>query len=205
MRNLYFLFFFMMFSVYGQTKMSSSQAEALRNLVKEQAETTKTIKSDFIQYKHLDFLSNDIITKGELRFKSPNLVKWAYTEPFEYSVIFKNETLFVDDEGKKSQVDLGSNKMFKQLNQLIIKSVKGDMFDEQEFNIAYYALPHGSEVHFSPKDSKLLEYISSFQIIFSAKGDVEQVKMLEPSGDYTKIEFKQRTLNSRLDDAIFNP
>lgn len=195
----------MMFSVYGQTIMNSSQAQALRNLVKEQAETTKTIKSDFIQYKHLDFLSNDIITKGELHFKSPNLVKWAYTEPFEYSVIFKNETLFVDDEGKKSQVDLGSNKMFKQLNQLIIKSVKGDMFDEQEFNIAYYALPNGSEVHFSPQDSKLLEYISSFQIIFSAKGDVEQVKMLEPSGDYTKIEFKQRTLNSRLDDAIFNP
>ena len=195
----------MMFSVHGQTKMTTAQAETLRTLVKDQAETTKTIKSDFIQSKHLDFLSNDIVTKGQLRFKSPNMVKWAYTEPFEYSVIFKNETLFVDDAGKKSQVDLGSNKMFKQLNQLIIKSVKGDMFDEQEFDIAYYSLPNNSEVHFTPKDSKFSEYISSFHIIFSPKGDVEQVKMLEPSGDYTQIDFKNRVLNSRLDDAIFNP
>ena len=99
---------------------------------------TKTITSDFVQYKHLDFLANDIITKGNLAFKTPDLVKWAYVEPFVYSVIFKNENLYINDEGQKSDVNLSSSKLFKQLNKLIVNSVKGDMFDENEFDIAYF-------------------------------------------------------------------
>jgi len=62
--------------------MNSAEADALKSVVKQQAKTTKTITSAFTQYKHMDFLSNDIITKGNLHFKAPNLVKWSYTDPF---------------------------------------------------------------------------------------------------------------------------
>ncbi|WP_338734181.1 outer membrane lipoprotein carrier protein LolA [Mangrovimonas cancribranchiae] len=185
--------------------MTTTEAENLKALVKSQAKTTKTIVSDFTQYKHLDFLSNDIITKGTLHFKAPNLVKWAYNKPFQYTVIFKNESLFINDEGNKSQIDIGSNQMFKQLNKLIIKSVKGDMFDDNEFKISYFKNDGKSNVHFSPKNTEFSEYIASFQITFNKKGDVEDVKMVEPSGDYTKIVFSNRTLNTPLTDAVFNP
>ncbi|RSK42129.1 outer membrane lipoprotein carrier protein LolA [Mangrovimonas spongiae] len=185
--------------------MTTSEAQNLKTLVKSQAKTTKTIVSDFTQYKHLDFLSNDIITKGMLHFKAPNLVKWAYNKPFQYTVIFKNESLFINDEGNKSQIDIGSSQMFKQLNKLIIKSVKGDMFDDNEFDISYFKNDGKSNVHFSPKNPEFSEYITSFQITFNKKGDVEDVKMVEPSGDYTKIVFSNRTLNTPLNDAVFNP
>ena len=101
MRNLVYLFLFLTVSIQSQTQMSASEAQALKTLVKEQALTTKTISSNFTQYKHLDFLSNDIVTKGKLAFKTPDLVKWEYTEPYKYTVLFKNETLFINDEGKK--------------------------------------------------------------------------------------------------------
>lgn len=203
MRNFFFLLFFVSVAVQAQTKMSAPEAEALKSLVKNQALTTKTIISNFTQYKHLDFLSNDIVSKGKLAFKSPNLVKWEYTEPYNYAVLFKNETLFINDEGKKNQIDMGSNKLFKELNGLIINSIKGDMFDDDAFHIAYYKKEGNSHVHFTPKDKKSSKFISDFQIIFNKKGDVLEVKMIEPSGDFTKIVFTNKELNKPLADAIF--
>ena len=203
MRKLVYLLFFMVFATHAQTKMSESEASALKSKVKALAFSTKTISSDFTQYKHLDFLDNDIETSGKLAFKAPDLVKWEYVEPFKYSVLFKNEKLYINDEGNKSDIDIGSNKMFKQLNTLIISSVKGDMFDDESFFIEYFKQDTLSIVHFNPKDKKFSKYIKAFHITFNSKGDVIQVKMIEPSEDYTKIVFSNKILNLDLDETVF--
>lgn len=183
--------------------MNATEAALLKALVKKQAATTQTVTSDFVQYKHLDFLSNDIKSSGKLAFKSPDKVKWEYTTPFEYSALFKNKTLYINDNGKKSDMDMGSNKIFEQLNQLITASIKGDMFDDNEFNITYYKKEGASEVHFMPKDAQFSEFIKAFLITFSSKGEVQEVKMIEPSEDYTQIVFSNRTINQSLPDAVF--
>ncbi len=195
----------LLFSVnlFAQTKMTPSEAVALEAKVKELAETTETITSDFIQYKHLDFLSNDIKSTGKLSYKSPNLVKWEYSTPFEYALIFKNETLYINNEGKKSNMDMGANKLFEHLNQLMTNSIKGDMFDTEHFNISYYEKGSDSEVHFAPKDPNFSEFIKAFHLIFNGKGEVTAVKMVEPSNDYTHIIFSNRIVNTPLTDAVF--
>jgi len=203
MRSILYILFFMVVGVHAQTKMSTSESAILKAKVKAQATTINTLLSEFTQYKHLDFLSNDIVTSGKLAFKSSNMVKWEYVTPFKYSILFKDEMLFINDEGEKTNVDIGSNKMFKQLNNLIVKSVKGDMFDENEFDITYFKKGANSEVHFSPKDKKLSKYIKAFHITFDIEGDVVELKMIESSEDYTRIVFNNRTVNIILPDAIF--
>jgi len=189
--------------VHSQEKMTTAEAILLKEKVKAQAAETKTITSDFVQYKHLDFLTNDIVTKGNLAFKIPNFVKWAYVDPFVYSVIFKDENLYINDEGQKSDVNLSSSKLFKQLNKLIVNSVKGDMFDEKEFEISYFKINNVSDVHFSPINKKIAKYIKAFHIKFNGEGDVVEIKMIEPSDDYTRIVFSNRVLNTSVSDAVF--
>ncbi|MFS4466563.1 LolA family protein [Maribacter sp. 2210JD10-5] len=200
-----FIFFFLIFTVslVAQTKMSQTEAESLRKKVKEKAESTKTITSDFIQYKHLDFLSNDIESSGKLAFKAPDIVKWEYVRPFSYSVLFRDEKLFVNDDGNKSNMDLSSNKVFKQLNQLITASISGDMFIMEQFHIDYFKEADSSVVHFRPKDAQFAEFIKAFHITFSNSGAVTAVKMIEPSDDYTQIVFSNRTENQSIPDAVF--
>lgn len=203
MRNLILVFILVSTFVNAQTKMSPTDATALKTKVRALAETTETISSNFVQYKHLDFLSNDIKSTGKLAFKSPDKVKWEYVTPFQYSVVFKNETLHINDNGNKSAMDMGSNKIFKQLNQLITASIKGDLFDAEEFTVTYFNKEQKSEAHFEPTDPDFREFIKSFQIIFNGIGEVEEVKMIEPSGDYTQIIFSNRITNQDLSDAIF--
>jgi len=203
MRKIIYLLLFMVSALHAQTKMTNAEASLLKEKVKSQAAKTNTISSNFVQYKHLDFLSNDIVTSGNLAFKSPDLVKWEYVKPFVYTVIFKNENLYINDEGKKSDVNLSSSKLFKQLNKLIVNSVKGDMFDEKEFEIAYFKQEVVSEVHFKPTNKKISKYIKAFHIQFNTQGDVVEIKMIEPSDDYTRIVFSNRIINKPLSDAIF--
>ncbi len=188
----------------AQVPMTNAEATALRSKVKDQAKATRTISSDFIQHKHLDFLSNDIESKGTLAFKAPNIVKWEYTTPFSYAVLFKDEKLYINDNGSKSDMDLGSNKVFKQLNQLITASIRGDMFDDSAFEIRYFFEKENSLVHFMPKDQQFAAFIKAFHIRFNATGEVEAVKMIEPSDDYTQIVFSNRKQNQPIPDAVFS-
>ena len=203
MRKILYILFFIVVTVHSQEKMTTVEAAILKEKVKAQAALTETITSDFVQYKHLDFLANDIITKGDLNFKTPNMVKWSYVDPFVYSVIFKDENLYINDEGQKSDVNLSSSKLFKQLNKLIVNSVKGDMFDANEFEISYFKTAGNSDVHFTPINKKISKYIKAFHIQFNIKGDVIEIKMIEPSDDYTRIVFSNRILNKTLSDAVF--
>lgn len=204
MRNILYPFLMFLGLLHAQTKMTHQETIELKKKVKSHSELTKTIVSDFTQYKHLDFLSNDIITNGKLVFKAPNLVKWEYIKPFKYSVIFKKENLYINDEGQKSDINLSSSKLFKQLNHLIINSVKGDMFNDKEFKISYFKKGGNFDVHFEPLSSQIEKYIKEFQILFTFNGEVLQIKMIEPTNDYTKIVFDNRVVNKLVSDAVFN-
>lgn len=188
---------------YGQDRMTEAEANLLKNQVKALAENSKTITSDFVQFKHMDFLSQDIESKGKMAFKAPESVKWEYTEPFTYSIIFKDKSLYINDNGQKSNIDVGASKLFERLNRLITASIKGDMFDANEFQTSFYKENGVQLVDFVPKDPKIKEFIEVFQLTFKKNGEVEKVKMVEPSGDYTLIVFSNRTTNQTLSDAYF--
>lgn len=198
-----FLFFLLATGLSAQTEMSPAESNSLKTAVKKQADTVKTITSDFTQYKHLDFLSEDIKSKGKLAFRAPNQVKWEYVDPFEYSLIFKNETLYIDDAGNESDMDLGGNKVFTQLNQLITASISGNLFDDDQFTISYFKDADNSLVKFAPKDSQFAEFIKAFHFTFNPAAEVIKVKMIEPSEDYTLIIFNDRKTNQPLSDADF--
>lgn len=203
MPRLFVLALFIAFSTFSQTKMTTEESDALRDQVLQKSKMTKTITSDFIQYKHLDFLSNDIESRGKLAYKVPNIISWQYISPFPYTIIFKDEKLFINDNGNKTVMDLGSNELFKQLNRLIGASISGDMFHSNDFEISYFKANSLRIVHFLPKNPEFSEFIKAFQITFSNEGTVDEVKMIEPSGDYTQILFSNRTENKAIPDAVF--
>ncbi|MDY7393865.1 outer membrane lipoprotein carrier protein LolA [Aureibaculum sp. 2210JD6-5] len=191
--------------LYAQKTMTTQEIVNFKEKVKNVAENTKTISSDFDQYKHMEFLSNAIKTSGKMQYKAPKLVKWSYTEPFHYSVIFKEGKLLINDEGKKSDVNIGSNKLFQKLNELIVKSINGDMFDDAEFTMNFTKDTDKYIVIFHSKDIELKKYIKQFVLHFDSKNyAVNEVKMVEPSDDYTHIIFKNRIENQTIKDEVFS-
>ncbi|HLT52137.1 MAG TPA: outer membrane lipoprotein carrier protein LolA [Arenibacter sp.] len=188
-----------------ESPMNGTEIIGFKDLVNETSKTTQTIQSDFVQYKHLDFLSNDIVTHGKMVFKSPNKVRWEYTEPFRYSIVFLEDKLLINDGGSKSNVDMGNSALFQKLNQLIVNSVKGDLFQDSDFNMEYFKAQDYYKVVFTPRDEKIKSYIATFILIFDkVQAAVQEVKMVEPSGDFTRIVFTDRKINQTVNDAVFS-
>lgn len=197
---------FLSFGVFSQEqKMSESEITAFKNSVNATAKNTKTLSTDFTQLKHMDFLSKDIETSGKMNFKSPNMLQWQYVKPYQYSIVFKNNKIFINDAGKKNNIDKGNSKMFDKLNKLIVGSVNGNMFDENEFTISYFKTKDFNVTKLLPKDASLKKYIKQMELYFDKTGNtVSQVKMIEPSNDYTKIIFKNKVINAKIEDSVFN-
>ena len=192
------------YTVFSQEILSASEQAYFKEIVRKTAQSTKSIQSDFTQTKQLSVLDNAIVSEGHLTFKAPNLVKWEYTKPYQNTAIFKDDKLLVNNEGKKDEMDLNSNRLFRNLNTLIVNSIKGDMFDESQFQISYFKKEQDYLVKFIPKDKRLKKFIERFELFFDKdSGQVKKVKLIEPNEDYTLIVFKNKHLNGTLSDSVF--
>jgi outer membrane lipoprotein-sorting protein len=187
-----------------EQKMTDAEIASFKQDVNVVSKKIKTLSTDFVQYKHLDFLSKDIETSGKMFFKEPALLSWQYTKPYNYSIVFKNGKILINDEGKKSAVDIGNSKIFARINKLIVGSVSGNMFDDKEFTISYFKLKGQNLAKFVPKDATLKKYIKQIELTFDKEeATVVQVKLLESSEDYTRIVLKNKVINAKIDDSVF--
>lgn len=187
-----------------EQKMSDNEITIFKQSVAVMAKKIKTLSTDFVQYKHLDFLSKDIETSGKMVFKEPNSLLWQYKKPYSYSIVFKNGKILINDEGKKSAVDIGNSKLFAKINKLIVGSVSGDLFDDKEFTISYFKNKEQNIAKFIPKDATLKKYIKQIELTFDKdEATVIQVKLLESSADYTRIVLKNKIINAKIDESLF--
>jgi|SRR5690554_5932977 len=193
------------FNVLAQeTKLTTHELNAFKQKIERETKALKSIRTDFEQSKHMAFLSNDIQSKGKMYLKSDGTLKWEYTSPSAYSVIFKNNTILINDNGKKSAVS-GEQDIFKRINHLISGSVSGKLFDDQEFDITYFKSGKNILVKLIPNHKVLKKYISEVNLYFPQNdATVSKVKLIEPSEDFTLITFINKELNVQIDPSIFN-
>jgi len=201
-----FLLLFVGFAAFAQEqKMSDREVAVFKQSVNAVSKKITSLSTDFVQYKHMDFLAKDIETSGKMVFKQPNLLQWQYKKPYNYSIVFKNGKILINDEGKKSAMDVGSSKIFGKLNKLIVGSVSGEVFDDNEFSISYFKTKDNNITRLIPKDAALKKYIKLIELTFDKQdATVTQVRLMESSEDYTKIVFKNKILNAKIDDSVFN-
>jgi len=121
------------------------------------------------------------------------------------TVIFKDNSLLLNDDGKKSDFDLSANKLFKGFNTLIVGSINGDLFDSEAFEMSFLKANEQVLVRFIPKNKRMRNFIDTFEIHFDQRSaEVRRVDMIEPSGDRTRIDFKNRKTNVPVEDALFS-
>jgi len=168
------------------------------------AQKTRTIQCDFIQEKTLSMLSEKIISKGKFWFKKDNLVRMQYFQPFEYLMILANNTVYIKDGQRENKLSGKSNKLFGQINQVIIDCVRGTALSNPDFSVRLFENGSGYLLELSPTGKHLKELFKHINVSIDKKDySASRLEMLEQSGDDTVITFINKVLNAEIADSLF--
>lgn len=187
------------------TSVDKATIETLKIKVKEISLSTKTIASDFKQIKEMQMLNETITSNGKFYFKKEKNLRWEYSTPFSYVIIIRNDQIFIRDENKVNQFNLKSNKVFLEVNRIILGSIQGTLLnDEQNFRTVYFVNPTHYIARLKTLNSKLSASLSEINIYFDRKDySVSRIELMEPGGDKTLISFFNKSINKPIDDQKF--
>ena len=163
-----------------------------------------SIKADFEQEKNLSMLSDKIISKGKFWFKKDHKVRMEYTKPFQYLMILNNNNIYIKDGQKENKISANSNKLFQQVNKIVVDCVRGTAFSNTDFTVNVFENKQAYLIELTPVTKNLKEIFKNINVITDKKDySANTIVMNEVAGDNTTIHFTNKEINTNLPDALF--
>jgi len=199
----------LMLSLEAFTQVPTSllkDVPAFKKSLNSMSASLTTIQSDFIQEKKLSVLSNTLVSKGDFCYRKENLIRWEYVQPYRYLIIINGDKIYIKEEGGQRQFDAQSNKMFQEMNRFISGCIRGDILNhEAEYKIRYFEDVESYFVTLVPVSERMRQMLNEIQIWFDRDDfTVSRIRMLESGGDYTRIDFVNKKLNTDIPLEKFN-
>lgn len=166
---------------------------------------TTSIKSDFTQEKNLSMLSEKIVSKGNFWFKKESRVRMEYNQPFKYLMILNKDKVYVKDGQKENKVSTKSNKLFQQINKIMVDCMQGTALNNPDFKTRVFENKSGALIELTPITKNLKELFKSINVTVDKKDfSVTSIEMQEISGDNTIMRFTNKELNASIPDTLFD-
>lgn len=163
-----------------------------------------SIESDFTQEKMLTALTEKITSEGKFWFKRSNKVRIEYIKPFTYLMIMNGDKVLLRDGTKENRVNTKSNKLFQQVNRIMVDCMEGTIMDSKDFSVKVFENDKSYLLELTPAAKTLRSFFETVVLIVEKKDyTVRSIDMNEPGGDKTTLVFKDKKLNTQLADAVF--
>lgn len=207
MIRLLFILLAMMFSwpLLGQTKLTAEQQKQIIAKIDQTASAMKGMQCDFVQTKRMKLLSKEMQSKGVMYFKRPNKLRWQYTAPYDYTFILNGDKVQIKSSKSTKNIDVQGNKMFRQITNIILNSVTGgSLKSSSDFTVEVYKKDNTYFAKLYPKKKELKQLYQVIEIYFdSALTMVNSVRMVEKTGDETRVNLINTKLNIAVDEKMF--
>lgn len=204
MQKLIFLFIIFPFVVFSQNFKQVKDTLALKTKIESMSKTTTSIESDFVQEKNLSMLSEKIISKGHFIFKKDNLLRWEYNSPTKYLIVINKDKIMIKDEKKTTKYDMNNNKVFKEINDIMLSCVQGTIFKSNKFKTAYFEGDKYYKLELVPQAKNMKETFKKINLFFDKSvTSVAKMEMVEVSEDVTTIDFSNKKLNATIPENTF--
>jgi outer membrane lipoprotein-sorting protein len=165
---------------------------------------TASIKSNFVQEKNLSMLSDKITSRGKFWFKRENKVRMEYTHPFAYLMILNNGQIYIKDGNKENKISSNSNKVFQQVNRILLDCVGGTILSNPDFHTRIWEGPKAYLIELVPVEKSLKELYQKINIFIDKKDyAASAIDMFELSGDNSSVRFLNKELNANIPDTLF--
>jgi outer membrane lipoprotein-sorting protein len=182
-----------------------NQSETFKKSFAEATASTESIQSDFSQEKTLSMLSEKISSKGKFWYQKKDMLRMEYIQPYPYLIILNGGKIFMKDGQNENKISTGSNKVFQQVNRLMMDCVSGKMLDNPDFQYRVFENNGGWLIELKPLVKNLKRLYKNINIVIDKRDySAKTIEMVELSGDKTVIRFQNKELNAQIPDSVFN-
>jgi len=205
MHNLIaFLLTWTSFLAIGQNFKAIENADSFRKQFETESKKITSIKSDFMQEKVMTMLTEKIVSRGEFSFKRADKVRIEYKTPYSYLMIINGNQMFSKDGGKETRINVSSNKMFRQVNRIVVDCVQGTILYNKDFTSKVLENESLYLLELTPQTKTLREFFQLIRVQIEKKDySVSLIELDEPGGDKTTMRFINKHFNQVLSDEIF--
>jgi outer membrane lipoprotein-sorting protein len=177
---------------------------AFKKKLSEELTKIKTIQSTFTQEKNLSMLQEKITSEGKFWFQASNKVRIEYEKPFRYVMIINGNEVIIRDGQKETRSNSDSNKLFQQVNRILVDCVRGTILDNKDFKHQVFENDKRYLLRMTPVSKSLKQFFQTIDLTID-KNDatVVSIDMLEPGGDNTLMIFANKKINEKLDEQVF--
>lgn len=172
--------------------------------INEFSSRTGTIQADFTQEKEMSFMQETIVSPGRFYFQKEKLLRWEYTGPVIYAIVVNGNRIRISDEGREKDFDAGSNRIFMEISDIMSGMVNGSLLNSDKFRATWFESPAHYIVELVPVATAMKDYLSMIRLEISKQDfSVDGLKMVEKSGDFTRITFRNKQFNEVIPAQIF--
>ena len=176
---------------------NAEQQSDLLSSINQVVERPDVLRGSFEQTKSLSGFKKPLISKGTFVIDRVKGVQWITATPFASTLVVTRERLTTwGEDGNKQQLDTKREPGLRAVNDLIMAMLSGDLKV-----LATRFQTNGSmksaqawNLSLTPKDAGLAGFIKNIHI--DGARHVDQVRLVEPSGDVSVIRFTNNTASS---------
>lgn len=204
--TILFLLFTANCSLHAQQMKQLSNRQEFEKRLSNEAQTVQSIESEFTQVKYLDVFDEKVTSKGKFYYRKSNKICMEYARPMNYQIVINGPRLKIVSDGKKSIMNLSSNKMMNQMQDMLTACMIGDLSKmTANYQLGYLEDAHHYLVKIKPVSKAVRAYIAGIEIYLDKKDmSVHKLKLSETDTNYTEYEFYNKKFNSLKDETKFS-
>jgi outer membrane lipoprotein-sorting protein len=183
----------------------AEKSEIIHGMTRSAAEM-KTMKCDFVQTKELSFMNENVVSEGKMYYKQTDRIRWEYVKPYSYVFSTDGKNVNISSGDRVNKIPVSANRIFREIGHIMIGGVSGSgLIDSKDFSAVFMAGTNDYAITLTPLKKEVREIFTSVQL-FVNKSDnrIKSVVMTEKSGDKTTIDLKNVSINTPINDEIFN-
>ena len=128
-----------------------------------------------------------------------------YFRPMDYLIVINGSKLKIVSDGKKSIMNLSSNKMMAQMQDMLTACMIGDLSKmSSNYQLEYFEDARYYLVKIKPTNKAVQAYIAGIEIYLDKKDmSVHKLRLSETATNYTEYEFYNKKFNSLKNETKF--
>jgi outer membrane lipoprotein-sorting protein len=173
--------------------------------IQEAAGSIRSISADFIQEKHMKILVKPLVSKGSIRFQSPDALRFEYREPIKNVLIMQGKSVsrYIQKENTFIRDNASAMGAMTVVMDEISQWLKGD-FNTNVFDATIEEAPEPGRIILVPKEKAISSFIQEIVLVLSEQpGVFKEVVIRENQNSYTRLRFEKATLNEDINPDVF--